>query len=60
VDNKDKLDAIWRDISIFYEKFRSNVKGEYMEYYQINQPNENVKMKILASAQIQILFNNLY
>ena len=60
MDNKDKLDAIWRDISIFYEKFRSNVKGEYMVYYQINQPNENVKMKILASAQIQILFNNLY
>lgn len=31
-----------------------------MEYYQINQSSENTKMKILASAQIQILFNNLY
>lgn len=33
VDNKDKLDAIWRDISQFYEKFRSNIKGEFLEVY---------------------------
>lgn len=32
-DNKDKLDAIWRDISIFYDKFKTNIKGEYLELY---------------------------
>jgi hypothetical protein len=29
-DNKQKLDAIWRDISSFYDKFKSNIKGEYL------------------------------
>jgi len=29
-DNKEKLDAIWRDISAFYDKFKSNIKGEYL------------------------------
>lgn len=57
-DNKKKLDAIWRDISVFYDKFKSNVKGEYLEVYSKKDSNE--KMRILASAQIHILFNNLY
>jgi GTP-binding protein EngB required for normal cell division len=58
IDNKKKLDAIWRDISVFYDKFKSNVKGEYLEIYQKQENKE--KMKILASAQIFILFNDLY
>jgi len=56
-DSKEKLDAIWRDISVFYEKFKSNIKGEFTD-----DPanSENNKVKVLASAQISILFNNLY
>ena len=56
-DNKEKLDAIWREISVFYDKFKSNIKGEFIETYSKVEKN---KMKILASAQIYILFNNLY
>lgn len=56
-DNKEKLDAIWREISVFYDKFKSNIKGEFIESYS---KVEKQKMKILASAQIYILFNNLY
>lgn len=56
-DNKEKLDAIWRDISVFYDKFKSNIKGEFIESYS---KVEMQKMKILASAQIYILFNNLF
>ena len=56
-DNKEKLDGIWRDISTFFEKFKSNVKGEYIERFSMH---EDGKMKVLASAQIHILFNNLY
>ncbi len=36
-DNKQKLDAIWRDISVFYDKFKSNVKGEYLEVYSVEK-----------------------
>lgn len=36
IDNKDKLDAIWRDISTFYDKFKTNIKGEYLELYSTN------------------------
>jgi len=56
-DSKEKLDAIWRDISVFYEKFKSNIKGEFTDD---TSNAENNKVKVLASAQIYILFNNLY
>lgn len=56
-DNKEKLDAIWRDVSLFYDKFKTNIKGEHVETYSKDGPE---KMKVLASAQISILFNNLY
>lgn len=56
-DNKEKLDAIWREISVFYDKFKSNIKGEFIETYS---KVDKQKIKILASAQIYILFNNLY
>jgi GTP-binding protein EngB required for normal cell division len=56
-DSKEKLDAIWRDISVFYEKFKSNIKGEFTDD---PSNSENNKVKVLASAQISILFNNLY
>lgn len=56
-DNKEKLDAIWRDVSLFYDKFKSTIKGEHVESYSKEGPE---KMKVLASAQINILFNNLY
>lgn len=56
-DNKEKLDAIWREITVFYDKFKSDVKGEFVDHYSKTGGN---KMKILASAQIQIMFNNLY
>lgn len=56
-DNKEKLDSIWREISVFYDKFKSNIKGEFIESYS---KIEKQKLKILASAQIYILFNNLY
>lgn len=48
LDNKEKLDAIWRDISSFYDKFKTNIKGEYLELYSSDQKDQ--KMKILASA----------
>lgn len=56
-DNKEKLDAIWRDISVFYDKFKSNIKGEYNENFS---KVDKEKLKVLSSAQITILFNNLY
>lgn len=56
-DNKEKLDSIWRDVSLFYDKFKSTIKGEHVETYSKEGPE---KMKVLASAQINILFNNLY
>ena len=56
-DNKEKLDAIWREISVFYDKFKSHIKGEFIETYS---KVDKQKMRILASAQIYILFNNLY
>lgn len=56
-DNKEKLDAIWRDVSLFYDKFKSTIKGEHAEGYS---KDGQEKMKVLASAQISILFNNLY
>jgi dynamin 1-like protein len=56
-DNKEKLDAIWRDVSLFYDKFKSTIRGEHVEAYS---KEGQEKMKVLASAQISILFNNLY
>ena len=58
IDNKQKLEQIWNDVSIFIEKFKSNVRGEFEE---IRQPGKEEKEeKILASAQISILFNDLF
>ena len=57
-DNKEKLDAIWRDISQFYDKFKSNIKGEYLQVY--DRKSKSKKMQVLASAQIHNLFNGLY
>lgn len=55
-DHREKLDQIWREISLFYDKFKAHVKGEYAEVFTQSQKGEAV----LASAQINILFNNLY
>lgn len=55
-DHREKLDQIWREISLFYDKFKANVKGEYAEVFRKSDRSEGV----LASAQFSILFNNLY
>ena len=55
-DHKEKLDQIWREISLFYDKFKANVKGEYVEVFRKSDKQEGV----LASAQINLLYNDLY
>ncbi len=47
VENKEKLDAIWREISTFYDKFKSNIKGEYIDTYS---KSDKDNLKVLASA----------
>lgn len=58
IDNKQKLEQIWNDVSIFIEKFKSNVRGEFEEIRQAGK--EEKEEKILAAAQISILFNDLF
>lgn len=38
MDNKLKLEQIWYDVSIFIDKFKSNVKGEFSENYKLGEP----------------------
>ena len=59
VDNKEKLDSIWKEISLFYEKLKGDLKGDYI-HTNGSEFLENTTMRVLASAQINILFNKLY
>lgn len=45
-------------MSIFIDKFKSNVKGEFSENYWLGETRP--EDQILAAAQISILFNDLF
>ena len=58
LDNKQKLEQIWLEVSEFYNRFKSNVKGESEETYILGRSTETDN--VLASAQIAIYYNKLY
>ena len=63
LDNKEKLDQMWRDISRFYTRFKAQIKGSYAFDglgITTNKNEKKSKKGILASSKIHIIFSNLY
>lgn len=59
VDNKDKLDSLWKEISIFYDELKAELRGDFLKK-DVAKIELESKVRVLASAQINMLFNKLY
>lgn len=47
IDTKEKLDKIWREIIFFYQRFKADVKGDFIDDSKVT---EREGMRVLAAS----------